>query len=478
MSRSRSLVYKIGRVTVIVGVLAGPAAAQDATLPPSTPAAAPAEAAAAPAPDVTALQTRLDALERRTQALEAERARLLSQPAPAPRTAAAFTADESGFSLTSADRQYQFRLKGQFQADGRRFFDDATLGVNDTFLVRRARPIVAGTLFGLTDFYVAPDFGNNTVALYDAYLDTHPWPWLRLRVGKFKGPVGLERLQADSDLVFVERALDANLSSQREVGIQLWGDVAGGLAHWDLGVFNGNPDNGINDIDVNHAKSFAGRLFIQPFALEPLRGGGRLGVGIAFSTGNEKGSPTTSWLNAFKSPGQQTIFSLLGSTPANTVFAQGRHTRINPQLYYYFGPAGLLAEWVKEYQELANSAGTGAVNNNAAHVTASVAIGGDVSYEGVKPHHPASIADHTFGALEIGLRYEYLELDTDLFPTAADPNKSVHKAQSAGIALNWQLTRNIKASGDFIESWFEGGASKNGNRANEKIGLARFQVYF
>ncbi|HVT07951.1 MAG TPA: porin, partial [Polyangia bacterium] len=464
-------------MTVIVASLAGPALAQDAAPPPASPEAQPAPPAPpppppAPPPEVTALQNRLDALEQRTQALEAERARLLSQPAPAPRTAAAFTADESGFSLTSADRLYQFRLKGQFQVDGRRFFDDTALGVNDTFLVRRARPIIAGTLFGLTDFYLAPDFGNNTIALYDAYLDTHPWPWLRLRVGKFKGPVGLERLQSDSDLVFVERALDSNLSSQREVGFELWGDIAGGVVRWEAAMFNGNPDNGLNDIDNNHAKSFGGRLFIQPFAPEQLRFAGRLGVGIAASTGNEKGSATTPWLNPFKSPGQQTIFSYLSATPATTVFAQGRHTRINPQLYYYFASFGLLAEWVKEYQELANSVGTGAVNNNAAHATASFVIGGDATYEGVKPHHPLSLAAHTFGALEIALRYEYLHIDSDAFPAAADPSKSVHQAQSGGVALNWQLTRNIKASLDYIQTWFEGGAPKGADRATEKVGTA------
>ena len=116
-------------------------------------------------------------------------------------------------------------------------------------------------------------------------------------------------------------------------------------------------------------------------------------MGIAASTGNEKGSASNPWLNPFKSPGQQTIFQYLTSTPANTVFAKGRHTRINPQLYYYIGPFGLLAEWVKEYQELANSVGTGAVNNNAAHVTASFVIGGAATYEGIKPNDPLSVAD-------------------------------------------------------------------------------------
>ncbi len=197
---------------------------------------------------------------------------------------------------------------------------------------------------------------------------------------------------------------------------------------------------------------------------------GRLGVGIAASTGNEKGSASNPWLNPFKSPGQQTIFQYLTSTPANTVFAKGRHTRINPQLYYYIGPFGLLAEWVKEYQELANSVGSGAVNNNAAHVTASFVIGGAATYEGIKPNHPLSVADGTFGAIEIALRYEYLHIDTDAFPTAADPSVSVRKAQSGGVALNWQLNRNIKVSADYFESWFEGGAEER--QPPEREGLA------
>jgi phosphate-selective porin OprO/OprP len=478
MKQPRALIYKIGRVSILMVCLAGRAAAQDGPAPgqvPPPPAAAPAPGV--PAPGLDALKAQVDLLERRTRALEEERAQLVPAATPAPRTASAFTAGESGFTLTSADRLYQLRLRAQLQIDGRRFFDDSALGVNDTFLVRRARPIIAGTIYGLTDFYLSPDFGNGSVALYDAYLDTHPWPWLRLRVGKFKGPVGLERLQADTDLVFTERALDQNLSSQREVGVQLWGDVAGGLVHWDLGVFNGNPDNGLGDLDDNYAKTFAGRLFVQPFVPAAWRAFGRLGVGIAFSTGDERGSPSNPWVGAFKSVGQQTIFSYLSATPADTVFASGRHDRINPQLYYYRGPFGLQAEWVAEHQELASSAGAFAVDNRAGHATVSFAIGGDASFEGVRPRHPVSLAEGTFGALEIGLRYDRLSVGGTAFPAAADPAKSVSRAQSAGVALNWQLSRNIKASADFVETWFDGGA-KGGDRATEKVGLSRFQVYF
>ncbi|HSY38802.1 MAG TPA: porin, partial [Polyangia bacterium] len=318
-------------MVIAVGLVSGRAWAQDA--PPAAPPAAanPAEAVPIPAPPAPppapdpVVQGRIDALEQRTKTLETNLA-AAQAAATAPRSTTTIQTDEGGFAITSADRQYQIRFKGLLQVDGRRAFDDAALQTTeDTFINRRVRPIVAGTVLGLTDFYIAPDFGNNTIVLIDAYLDTHPFPWLRLRVGKFKGPVGLERLQADQDVTFVERALTSNLSSQREVGLEFWGDIAGGIVRYEAGYVNGNPDNGINDIDSNKSKTFVGRLFFQPFNTPGLRALGKLGAGIAASSGIEQGSATNTWLGAFKSFGQNTIFSYLTTTTATTVFASGRH---------------------------------------------------------------------------------------------------------------------------------------------------------
>jgi phosphate-selective porin OprO/OprP len=462
------IVYKIGRLTVLSALLfaAGAARAQE------TPAAP-----APPAPPDPAVTARIDSLEQRTRTLEKQLA-AAEAAANAPRSTTTFQTDEGGFAVTSADRQYQVRFKGLLQVDGRRIFGDSALAnAVDTFLIRRARPILAGTVLGLTDFNFTPDFGNGTTSLLDAYLDTHPYPWLRLRVGKFKPPVGLERLQADQDVTFNERGLSQNLSAQRDVGLELWGDIAGGIIRYEGAVLNGNPDNGINDIDSDHAKTFAGRIFVQPFNTDSLRAFGRLGLGLAAETGNEKGSATNPWVGAFKSDSQQTIFSYLASSTANTVFALDRHTRINPQGSYYFGPFGLLAEWIHEYQQLSNSVGTGAVNNSAGNVVASFVIGGDASYEGVKPHHSLDLAEGGFGALEIGARYNWLNVDHAAFPTAADPSKSVNRARSFGVALNWQLSRNLKAGADFDQTWFQGGAH-GGDRNTEKAGIARFQTSF
>ena len=46
----------------------------------------------------------------------------------------------------------------------------------------------------------------------------------KFRFGKFKPPVGLERLVSDSDMLFVERALPTDLVPNRDVGVQVYGE--------------------------------------------------------------------------------------------------------------------------------------------------------------------------------------------------------------------------------------------------------------
>jgi phosphate-selective porin OprO and OprP len=494
MSQSpRRKVYNPGRVSILMAVACScfglSARAQETATPPAAPLvtppteeAPPAQPTAPAAPPVV-LQQRLDDIDQQTR-IVARKLELAQEAAEARRKETpVIVADDGGFGIASANKDYQLRLRGLVQLDARRFFGDDSLRDRDTFVVRRIRPIFAGTVLGLADFLISPDFGNNTTVVTDAYIDVHPRPWLRLRAGKFKAPLGLERLQSDQDLVFIERALDANLTAQREIGLQLWGDILGGLVRYEAGVYNGVPDGTLLDVDSDYSKTFGGRLFIQPFATESLRALGRLGVGFAASTGYEKGSPAAggnTWVPTFRSAGQNTIYSYLASsTDANaTVFALNRHTRLNPQLYYYFGPIGLLAEWVKEYQELAKGPDDGAVNHSAGHVTLAYVIGGDETYEGLKPRKPIDLAAGTFGAVEIAARYSWIDFDDVSFPTLADKSKSVTKAQELGAAINWAPSRNLKVMGDWQRTSFNGGAPGGANRKTENVAIGRFQVAF
>jgi phosphate-selective porin OprO/OprP len=475
-------------ISVGLALSGAPALAQE------SPSVSAADVASAPSPAtpqaasqsaLDAVQSRVDELERRTEAA----ARKLATAQVVPSTpASVVVAEEAGLGIRSADGAYQARIHGQLQIDGRRFFGDDSLRDADTFLVRRARPTIEVTLAGLADALITPDFAGGTLQLFDAFVDLHPFPWLRLRAGKFKPPIGLERLQSDNNLVFTERALDQDLSAQRDVGVQLWGDIAGGTLRYEAAIFNGAPDSALNDVDSSYSKSLAGRIFVQPFADASLRWLGRLGAGFAAETGSEKGSPTISngavagaWLGSFKSIGQNTIFSYLTSPTdtALTVVALHRHTRLNPQLYYYYGPAGIEAEYLYERQAVEKGSDDSTVKNSAGHVTVVYVIGGDRTYEGPKVRHPVNLTAGTLGALEIGARYNWLTIDSAAFSTLADPSKSVAKAKAFGFALNWYLTQSLRIAASYDQTAFTGGA-KNGSatadRKTERILIGRLQV--
>ena len=57
------------------------------------------------------------------------------------------------------------KLRGYIQADSRFFADDHVGGAaNGTFLLRRVRPIIEGTVFEKYDFRLMLDFGSGVTA--------------------------------------------------------------------------------------------------------------------------------------------------------------------------------------------------------------------------------------------------------------------------------------------------------------------------
>src|SRR4051812_15573145 len=79
---------------------------------------------------------------------------------------ASVLAGEGGFELRSAGEApaYRVRLGALIQADSRVYFDDQT---KDNILLRRARPILTGTVLGFLDFNLTTDFGGGQPSLVD-----------------------------------------------------------------------------------------------------------------------------------------------------------------------------------------------------------------------------------------------------------------------------------------------------------------------
>jgi phosphate-selective porin OprO/OprP len=370
---------------------------------------------------------------------------------------------------------FVLKLTGYAQADGRfALGDDAGL-VTNQFLPRRARPIVQGTVARYFDFYIVPDFGNGTALVQDAYLDVHFTNKVRVRAGKMKSPFGIERLQSAQALLFVERSLANNIVPNRDVGVQVHGELAQGALGYQLALLNGVTDAGNIDGDTNDAKDLAGRLFVQPWRTRgrsPLRG---LGIGIAGTTGTANGA-----LRGYTSVSQISVFSY-----ATTVTASGTRRRWSPQASLFVGPVGVLAEYVAARHEVQNvetgkRTTTARLDNSAWNVTGSwLVTGEDATYGNVKPQDFFVPSARKWGALQVVARVNQLRVDDATFSGGyADTTRSVRRATAWGAGLNWIWNQNLKYALDYEQTRFEGGAAGGADRHTEKSVQTRLQLSF
>jgi len=396
------------------------------------------------------------------------------------KTAAAVVAGADGFALRSADGAFQLRLRGLLQSDGRWYFGDDQQPLADTLVVRRARPILEGTLWKFVDFRLMPDFGSGGSTLQDGYLDLRFSPAVRVRAGKAKVPVGLEALLEDANLPFVERGFPSALAPVRDVGVQIHGEPAGGRLSYAAGLFNGSVDGGSGDGDNADDKDIAARILVRPFqrpATEPPAPVG-LAFGIGASLGDQIGSTSAPTLPAFRTAGNQTFFSYLtDGAAAGTALADGERRRLAPQLYLHSGPWYLLAEWTESRQEIRREAARAELAHRAWQISTSWAVTGErVTERGFAPRRPWERGGGR-GALLLSARYGEIELDPDTFPTFADPSRSASSAANLGVSVGWALNRAVKLVLDAERTSFEGGAA-GGDRETEQALLARAQINF
>ena len=92
-------------------------------------------------------------------------------------------ASPRGFSIESADSKNQLKLRGVMHVDGRFFESDDPEGLKDTWQATRVRPIVEGTLGGIYDFKLTPDFGQGRTVIQDAYVTARFKPAFQVTAG-------------------------------------------------------------------------------------------------------------------------------------------------------------------------------------------------------------------------------------------------------------------------------------------------------
>lgn len=448
-------------------------------------------------------------------------------------------ASASGFGLESADGKNVIKLRGLLQADYRTYEsgvndvrnrsniragtldDNGFHEAEDTALLRRVRPTIEGTVLGKYDFRFTPEFAGGSASVVDAYIDARFDPAFKVRAGKFKSFVGLERLQSGSDIKFIERSYVTNaILPNRDLGVAVHGDVFGNKLNYAFGIVNGVADGGniSTGTEFNEDKEYTARLFATPFKdIDSALAGLGFGVGATYTdsqgernldfTNTSAADATRNGLPSYVTEGQQTFFRY--NTAA---VADGKRFRVSPQAHYYYGPFGLLAEYARVSQDVSlltstasntNTVITAGSNKKLDHDAWDIGVsylltGEDASFKGVKPKNDFDLDKGGWGAWELIARYSEIELDDATFKNPAgtrftgayaDLSTSAKKAETWTGGVNWYLNQNVKFALNYAQTKFDGGAGVGitainaagtnvRDRDDERALLARFQVAF
>jgi phosphate-selective porin OprO/OprP len=390
-----------------------------------------------------------------------------------------------GFIISTAHGDH-LTVGGYLHFEAREYGGKGSSAYVNQFLFRRVRPVLEGTVHNHIDFRLMPDFAGGKAVVVDAWADLRYVPFFKLRLGKFKEPMSLERLQSSNATVLAERAFPVELAPNRNLGVQAFGDL-GGLATYEVGLFNVSIDNDFSaaDSDIANAKEVAGRLFLTPFARSgwaPLKG---LGFGASGSFSRPQGTAANPLLGKYVSAGQNTLASYVTGNGGDgkpslalTAVAAGDHNRFDVQGYYYWGPFGAHAEYILEKQRVRLDTVALTAENWAWEATASLVLTGEKATFGMLgPEHPFDPAGGSWGAVELTGRYQVLHLDTALLSHGLIKSTSPHGADAWGAGLNWYLNRAVRFQANYDHTQYHGGGA-GGDRLAEQVVIVRAQTVF
>lgn len=195
-----------------------------------------------------------------------------------------------------AAKKFVVRPFGRIHIDGVTFNQDAankaTVGNAPNGVdIRRARLGVEGEGFEILFYRFDVDFVTFDQAtaqrpvIVDAYLDVMKLPVLgNVRLGHFREPFSLERLDSTHDLPLMERSAVVNtLSPFRNLGIMTFNNNEAETRTWAVGVFDENTNEFGEHVGDRVGYAVTGRTTWLPWYDEPSEGRYLLHFGASYS---------------------------------------------------------------------------------------------------------------------------------------------------------------------------------------------------
>ncbi len=157
---------------------------------------------------------------------------------------------DNGLKIESSDKNFKLKLGGRLQYDV--MFIDQNDSLDSYFPnayngseLRRARFYMSGKIYTNISYKVQIDFAGSKIAVKDAWLNFGKIPVVgNLKVGKFKGPFGLNTLTSSKYITMMERPILSDYDVDRELGFMLHNNVLNKKLSWQFGFFF--PSNGGN----------------------------------------------------------------------------------------------------------------------------------------------------------------------------------------------------------------------------------------
>ncbi len=375
--------------------------------------------------------------------------------------------------IESISENLKIKVQGDIQLDSRFYFDNPDAPVNN-FLLRRVRIDLRGIYGKNFEFRLMPNFAGSALEIQDAYIIISFHSLAKLRAGKFKIPVSLERIQSPTKTIFIELGLVNNLVPNRDIGYEFSGSIAEGIFNYSAGISNGVIDGRSEDVETDKNKEFTGRIFIQPFTLNNESFLNKLGLGVALTSGKQTGTFSSTRLASYRTAAQNNFFSFRDS-----VVADGNRLRIVPQTYLYSGRLGFLGEYVINKQKIKRITPAEEITNAAFHTALSFLLTDDeASYNGVKPKNEFDPSTGGWGAFEVTIRYNKLTVDENTFPVFSNPDNWAETAEGWAIGFRWYFNEIFSLAFNYEKTSFSNSKANNFSLKDESVILTRLQAAF
>lgn len=377
-------------------------------------------------------------------------------------------ADEPKSKAEEPKKEFSYKLGGWLQTDYRHYLRSNPN--KNSFLIRRARLDVRGTLPNDFAYRLFMEFEGTSARLREGWLEYRKFPCAKFMMGQFKIPFSVEALYSARWIHFVERGLGpSNIAPFQDIGAQLYGELYCDKLKYALAVFNGE---GVNTLDLDNSKEGALHLLYQPFKNCDGHLFERVYVEGDVTGGNIDKSIAG---HSYRTAGRTTFLSF---NPG--VYQDGPLVRASSSIEWYKGPFQACVEYltIKRYG-IKISDVEGSVACRSFYVEGSYLLTGETQprNDAVTPKHPFDPCSCSWGAWEVGARYEEFHTDPEAFDLAIVAGVSRLTAITGGVI--WWPNKNLKFMANYVYTDFHGDLTVSGiTMSDEQVVLVRGQYNF